>query len=486
MRKTYKKILFIFLALVISFSSIGATVPYRSYTYDFWGREIPTPAAYLPAKSVGARDIDPELGSFRAPEDLAVDANGHIYLLDTGNNRIVVFDVELNLIRVIDSFLRDGETEYFSNPNGVYVTHDFNIYVADTGNNRIVALYPDGSFMKEINSPQGDGIDDGFIFMPLKVVVNRVDRIFVIARNVFEGIMSFDADGTFFGYFGTIPVAFTPLDWFWRQISTREQRAQQRLFIPMEFSGMDIDDRGFIYTVNLPTSVGAHADFVMRLNPSGNNVLVNFNQQRIAGDIAAPLIFNLPTSNFIDIVERGSGMYTALDNTRGRAFTYDQEGNLLYVIAGSGNVMGMNRQPVAIDIIENSLLILDRQRAEVVYFEETEYGRLINEAVRLSYDGDEGAAVERWQRLLELDENYSIAQRGIGRALLAQGDNREAMRYLRNSMDLRQYGVAFRRYRNEVLEENLRLFLTLLLLTVAAISGRAIYKSIKGRGQTNE
>ena len=473
----------ILMACLLIMPVFASTVPYLSYTYDFWGREVPTPAAYVAVKSIGGRDIDPDLGPFRAPEDLAVDADGNIYLLDTGNNRIVVFDRNLTLIRVIDSFMRDGRQEGFNNPNGIFVTDNFEIYIADTNNGRVIALHPDGSFMLEISEPQGEGIEENFVFMPLKVVVDRAGRIYVIARNVFEGIMSFDSNGHFFGYFGTIPVVYTPLDWIWRQLSTPAQRAQQRLFIPMEFSGMDIDERGFVYTVNLPTVSGHSGNAVRRLNPSGNDVLANFTNLPIAGDLVAPGVFNLPPSAFIDIIERGHGIYSALDSTRGRLFTYDSEGNLLYVVGGLGNVLGMVRQPTAVEVSGESILILDRLRGEIVYFEETLYGSLINEAVRLRYMGDEAAAVERWRSVLVLNENYGLALRGIGRALLAAGENRAAMDYLRRSMDVDYFGIAFRRYRNEILEDNFRLILTSVLVIALALNGRKIYRKFRSAPQ---
>ena len=54
--------------------------------------------------------------------------------------------------------------------------------------------------------------------------------------------------GEFLGFFGSVPVNPSLTERLWRMISTKEQRARMLLFIPTEYSGMDIDEAGFIYT----------------------------------------------------------------------------------------------------------------------------------------------------------------------------------------------------------------------------------------------
>jgi DNA-binding beta-propeller fold protein YncE/phage head maturation protease len=460
---------------VLTAPVLANSVPYRAYTFNFWGNDVPSPAAYVPAGTIGGPDVDETLGAFKAPEDMFVDANGDIYLADSGNNRLVIFDRRLNLKKVIDSFQRDGQTDTFNLPSGICVADNLDIYIADTNNNRIVVLDKDGNFIKLVTEPQLDTLTDSFVFAPLKVCVDPAGRVYAIVKNVFEGIMSFDSDGTFFGYFGTVRVAYNPVEWIWRMFSTAEQRSRTVLFIPVEFASMDIDSDGFIYTTNIETGQN---NKVKRLNPSGEDVLINFNPQPITGDLSIRTVgqFSGPTQ-FADVVSRESGMYSALDSTRGRLYTYDSEGNLLYVLGGSGNTLGMGRLPVAVEVSGDYILTLDRQRGEIVYFEPTEYGRLINEAVAMRYDGDEASAVENWRKVLALNENYTLAYTGIGKALLAAGENREAMTYLKKGMNIQYYSVAFQRYRNEILKENMSIVLTVLMAALAVVVGVLVYKN---------
>lgn len=42
------------------------------------------------------------------------------------------------------------------------------------------------------------------------------------------------------------------------------------------------------------------------------------------------------------------GMYSVLDSKRGRVFTYDSQGNLLYIFGGRGDQKGQFNQPCAL------------------------------------------------------------------------------------------------------------------------------------------
>jgi len=480
-----KKIVSILLIILIMAAITGSAlaVPYRGFTYDYWSSYVPAPAAYTPVKSVSATNIDPVLGTFNTPQDMAVDIEDNIYVLDSGNNRIVKLNKNLELIKIIDSFKFDGTTHTFANPNGIFVTDDMDIYIADTNNRRIVTLDSEGNFIKVNYGPRPDELENRYDFIPTKIVVDRAGREYIIVRNVFEGIMRFDAKGRFTGFYGTILVNVSAIDWFWRLMATDAQRERQRIFIPTEFSGMDIDNYGFIYTTNVDFG---DENKVKRLNPGGDDVLVNRTQQLINGDqMYIPFGPLGGSAIFVDITYRGNGVYTALDSTRGRMFTYDSEGNLLYTIGGMGTVLGMQFRPSSVESIGDVLYVLDLLRGEITIYEPTEYGSLINEAVYLQYEGEDSAAVELWRQVLELHENYPLANIGVGKSLLAMGENRAAMEYLRRGMDVEYYSIAFRRWRTEVLKENINFILTALLVIAVIISGYMIFIK-KKKGDAHE
>jgi len=459
-----KKFVALLVALIVTATPVLADTPYQGFNYNYWGIHVPAPVAMAPLRTFGLHDIAPELGEMNEPTDLHVDPENNIYLVDSGNNRIIIFDEDLNLNRVLDSFNRDGARDTFNRPTGVFVTRNMDIYIADTDNHRIVVLDQYDNFIREILSPEIEGLEDDFLFLPLHLVVDRGGRVFVIVQRVFEGMMQFNAEGEFIGYFGTIGVGFNLIEELWRFFMTQEQRAVQQLFIPTEFQSMDIDEYGFIFTTNLVgIGTAATSDQVMRLNPRGEDVLVNFNEDiRINGDqnwrsfgaLGGP-------SAFVDIAAISHGMYVALDSTRGRVYTYDDEGNLLHVVGGTGALQGMMRRAVSLAVLNDDYLVLDAHgRGRIVHFTPTEYGALINTAIRARYDGDNATAVAAWRRLVAIDENFALAWSGIGRAVLATGDNVQAMYYLRRGMDIRYYSVAFRRNRLDVMQDTLPNVLT--------------------------
>ena len=121
---------------------------------------------------------------------------------------------------------------------------------------------------------------------------------------------------------------------------------------------------------------------------------------------------------------------------------------------------------------------MDSGQGAILKFGATEYGTLINEAVGLRYDGDEAQAIERWNAVLKLDENNELANTGMGKAYLTNGDNKTAMKFLELGMNRTYYSIAYRRYRNEFLADNLGIILTgALILIVAGF----VYKKVRTR-----
>lgn len=466
-----------FLCLLLLTVLFGGTamaddfLPYDCYNYDYWDNILYTPAPYVPGKLILGTDLTWQgapLGSFRTPQDLCKAPDGSLYIADTGNNRIIVLDSGMKtVLNVIDSFDENGNTQTFNAPYGVAVSQKGQIYIADSQNRRIVVLNPDGSFAKYVQNPKSEVLDEGFVFTPLRVSVDYADRVYAIAQNMFQGIMVFSAEGDFTGFFGTISVKISLWEKFWRKMATKEERAKQQLFIPTEFTGIDVDDEGFVYASSKDTE-GLQA--VRRLNPKGEDVIKKGPKNNLGGDRVFGGVGNYSgPSQIIDVVYRDHGIYSLLDFRRGRIFTYDHEGNLLYIFGGIGTQMGTFRMPAAIEQVGNNLLVLDSQQASITVFDETEYGRLINEAVGLRFNGDETQAVPLWEEVLRLDEINELANTGIGKAYLSAGDNEKAMTYLRRGMNREYFSVAFKRWRNELLRNNISWVLTGLIVLIALI-----------------
>lgn len=479
MRKTARIISAIMLTVYLMFDvgtsvASASSVPYDTYNYDYWDYVVDTPAAYYPNGTVSGVALGTT--TFSNPQDICLDADNKLYVADTGNNRIVVVENDLKtLYAEITSYTdADGTQQTFNTPSGVFVSESGQLYVCDTENKRVVVLNENTEtktfeFVKYVQNPVSNVLSSDFEFKPKKVAVDYADRVYVIAKNVFEGIMAFDSDGNFTGYFGTINVSLTFWDKLWRRFSTKAQRSKQSLYIPTEYTGIDIDNEGFVYASYIDEA-GEQA--AMRLNPKGEDVI------NVAGNLGGDIIGEeektasdyAGASYIVDISYRGKGIYSLLDSKRGRIFTYDHEGNLLYIYGGIGTQEGTFTIPTAIEDTGSVMLGLDSNSAEVFIYSPTEYGTLINDAVMLRYDGDETEAVEKWQQVLKFNENFELANVGIGKAYLTSGDYKNAMKYLKLGKSKKYYSIAFRRYRNDLLRDNLGYVLTGLVVIILVLS----------------
>jgi len=107
-------------------------------------------------------------GEFKQPGALAVGSKGDVYVADTWNSRIQVFDDG-------GKFLREWKSEFFG-PRGIAVGPGETVYVADTGNHRIVRFGSDGAKQVEWG---GRGEAPGKLYDPIGVAVGPGEKIYV-------------------------------------------------------------------------------------------------------------------------------------------------------------------------------------------------------------------------------------------------------------------------------------------------------------------
>lgn len=435
---------------VLANCAISFAAPYESYNYSYAKEPVPEPPSYLPAKIITGKDLG--VGDLKEPEDIVVSKQGDIYIVDTGNNRLIMLDKDWNVTRVVDRFERTNKNgtiqqDTLSAPQGMFVTEDGTMYIADTGHKRLVVLDKDAKFIREIGAPKSSVIRKDFDYKPRKVVVDKANRIYVVGPGMNDGIIEFDSDGNFVQFTGSEKVEPNMYYYFWyRTFATEAQRKQTMKYIAKEYYTLDIDEQGFLYA--------ASSDSINRLNNQGEDITKKKNEQKPSGDLKyRPLgIQNGGPSKFIDVCVDEFNIVTGLDQVRGRIFTYDYESNLLSVFGKApGDQEGTFKAPVAIENMGDSLLILDRDLKRITQFDLTEYGRMVRQAVILHYNGDYLKSASVWENVLKLNANSEQAYVGIGKALLRQNKNEEAIKYFKLGNDRAYYSKAYKKYRREVI-----------------------------------
>jgi DNA-binding beta-propeller fold protein YncE len=125
------------------------------------------------------------------PQALAFDLAGNLFVTDVtpGAHRVVVLDSSGRLVR---EFGKEGAARSeFSFPNGIAVDRKGNIYVADSGNGRVQVFDRDGAFLFAI----GRGTAKGDLGMPRGIVVDDERKQLLVVDTTDHEIKVYDIAG---------------------------------------------------------------------------------------------------------------------------------------------------------------------------------------------------------------------------------------------------------------------------------------------------
>ena len=146
------------------------------------------------------------------PSGMAIDTeNRFLYVVDIGKQQIAVFDADnFKLLRYVGGppkKVNDDSPGTFTKPSNVAVDGDGNVYVADTFNNRVQIFDADGNFISMFGK-NGDAL--GTFARPKGIAVDKDGHIWV-ADAMQNRVQIFDKEGHVLGYFGsygTLPGQF--------------------------------------------------------------------------------------------------------------------------------------------------------------------------------------------------------------------------------------------------------------------------------------
>ena len=442
----------------------SAITPYSTYTYSIDGFALISPDAYVPDRIIDQSNFtyDGKPVSLDGAKDLFVDADKNIYVVLSTANKVVVADEFFNVKFIIQNFVNHhGVPDGLAAPSGVFATKD-KIYVADTENKRIVMFNKDGSFYKVIDEPDADVFPANSIYKPEAVAVDEYGRIYVVSTTTYMGVIAINEDGVFQGFVGAQQVTISAMEIFWRRFQTDEQRSQSQAYISTEFNNIAINDKGFIYTttssINENSQQSAIDDKsskyapVKLLNTKGNDIMRRNGFFGPGGEVA---VSNLSTSaitgpsRIIDVAVGPEGTWSIIDEKRSKIYTYDYDGNLLFIFGDTGTQLGNISSIESIAYLGNDILILDKGAANITKYRRTEYGDLLIEAIRNTNERNYDQTITYWKSILQRNNNFDSAYIGIGRSLYRSADYEEALEYYKAAYDTTNYSEAFKEIRKE-------------------------------------
>ncbi len=144
-------------------------------------------------KAWGEKGAGP--GQFSDPTGITV-ADGEVFVADSRNGRIQVFDLDGNFKRM---FGKPGDKP--GAPGGVAVGTNGELYVADFYGQRVQELKPDGAFIRQWGKTGRSSHAMGHFYYPTDVALDRTGNVYM-ADGYGNRIQVFASDGSFLRKWG--------------------------------------------------------------------------------------------------------------------------------------------------------------------------------------------------------------------------------------------------------------------------------------------
>ena len=489
-------LLFVFVMLLSV--PMAAARTYQTYTYSIDGKALYSPDAYTAQKTIDAAAMGLDLTMNNA-SDIAVDAEGNVYIADAGRNRIICLDRYYRLRFEITEFMNaQNIMDGFSKPQGLFVTEDRyegenlkypgRIFVCDTQASRIVTFTLDGKFDSIIEAPESELFEEDALYWPVAVAVDAYDRLFVVSSETNEGVIVMTDKGEFTGFIGAQQTVTSVWDQIWRRFQSKEQREQSKAIISYPYNNVDINGNGFIYAtiyadelksqmasaITSQSTAGTYAPCKL-LNPAGDEIMRRNGFWPPAGEIDFNNQYpDSPTgvSRVEDVACGPEQTWSIIDINRSKIYTYDYDGNLLFAFGDTGSQLGNLSSIQAIAYQGDKLLVLDGTGTgqKLAVFNRTEYGDVLISALSYQNNRQYDKAIDAWKEILMRNSNYDAAYIGIGDSLFRDNRFEESLEYYKAAYDTENYSIAYKELRKEWMSKFFLLIPVVIVVAVILIS----------------
>ena len=276
-----------------------------------------------------------------------------------------------------------------------------------------------------------------------------------------------DGGGAFQNVIGAQTGSTGVLQIIWGSLTSGERKTRVT-YTPTEYNNISIDEEGFFYVTSTSIDEGAQYGAVTskdntyapvkKLNATGTDIMARngfwgpYGEVKIgtySRDASAPS----GVSKIIDAAAGPYGTWSIIDERRSRVYTYDSEGNCLFIFGEKGMKKGNLQSIEGIVYQGERMLLLDKMAKSITICNRTEYGDLLMTALQHNNERRYDLAVEDWETILQRNSNFDAAYIGIGDSYYRAGDWDTAMKYYKYAYDLNGYSEAFKLWRQDWLSK---------------------------------
>lgn len=273
-------------------------------------------------------------GQFKRPCSIAIDGGGNLYVADAGNNRIQKFNEKGEFLKALGTAgTANGQ---FKEPDGIAIDAKGNVLVADTYNQRIQTFNPALEFVSKFGS---SGSGDGQFNQVNSIDVGPGGKIWVVDWSL-NRVTRFSEAGAFeqkFGSYGTGNGQFNHPD------------------------AIEVDSRGNVF-------VGDQSNGRVQEFSQAGKYLTQFGAK---GSGSGQFSFTWPMGIAVD--NKGGLWVTDVSNNRIQKWgvpDYRPSWSFAFGTLGSGD--GQMKSPADVDLAaDGDLLVLDKGNNRVLRFDRT-------------------------------------------------------------------------------------------------------------------
>ena len=424
-----------------------------SFAENKKGWFVPTQDGYLPDRNITGLGL-------KNPENIAFGKNDILYIADTGNRRIVLFDTNSGNI------VREIFYEGFRAPRGVYVTQDETLYVADSIAGAVFIFNPQYECIKTITAPHSIAFGDTQ-FSPTRIGVDPRDSMYIIGEGVFSGIIHLSNEGEFLGFFASNQTTLTFVQLLQNIFFTERQKQGLLDRLPLNFSNVFVDPRGIVYSVSMGRDVTRAGEAIKKHDMAGRNML-RTRTTRSLTDITVDQygnIFTTSTQGWIQV-----------NATDGEEIFFFGAGHL-----SNEDIAGWYSNLVSIAVSsQGHIWTLDGDKAFLQSYIPTEYTQSIYRAQQLFNEGHYVEAGGEWNNVLRFNQMSVLAHNGMGKSWLYQEEYEKAQYEFFVAGNREYFSQAFWETRNIWLLNNMSyiLIVFVLLFGILFIIKRADEKQV--------